>query len=98
MWQERQQLKRTDIALVRLEQLYPLPVEQIELTIAKYNCKELIWAQEEPQNMGAWTHLLNRLRHIPLRLISRRASAATASGSPKQATNKQRKIIDEVFK
>ena len=98
LWQERKQQQRKDIALIRLEQLYPLPIEQIERTIEKYNCKELIWAQEEPQNMGAWTHLLNRLRHIPFELISRRASAATASGSPKQAANKQRKIIDEVFK
>ena len=98
LWQERQTLKRMDVALIRLEQLYPLPIDQIENTISKYNCKTLIWAQEEPQNMGAWTHILNRLGHIPFELISRRASAATASGSPKQAANRQRIIIDKVFK
>ncbi len=98
LWQEKQTLHRSDVALIRLEQLYPLPIEQIESTIAKYDCKTIVWAQEEPQNMGAWTHILNRLRHIPFELVSRRASAATASGSPKQAANRQRLIIDEVFK
>jgi 2-oxoglutarate dehydrogenase E1 component len=48
--------------------------------------------------MGAWTHILNRLRHIPFELVSRRASAATASGSPKFAATRQRLIIEEVFK
>jgi len=96
--QERLAQKRNDIALVRLEQLYPLPEAKIKSILKKYNTKKIIWAQEEPRNMGAWTHILNRLRYIPFELISRRASAATASGSPKQAANRQQQIIEEVFK
>lgn len=98
LWQEREKLGRMDVALVRLEQLYPLPLEQIDTVIEKYGQAKLVWAQEEPQNMGAWTHILNRLRHIPFELVSRRASAATASGSPKQAANRQQKIIEDIFK
>ena len=48
-----------DVALVRLEQLYPLPEEQINIVLEKYKGKSLIWVQEEPKNMGAWTHILN---------------------------------------
>ena len=72
--------------------------EKIEEVLKKYNTKQLVWAQEEPRNMGAWTHILNRLRHIPFELVARRASAATASGSPKYAATRQRLIIEEVFK
>jgi len=96
--QERETLGRKDVALIRLEQLYPLPEKKIDDVLKKYNTKQLIWAQEEPRNMGAWTHILNRLRHIPFELVSRRASAATASGSPKYAATRQRLIIEEVFK
>ena len=81
-----------------MEQLYPLPEQKINDLLKKYDTKQLIWAQEEPRNMGAWTHILNRLRHIPFELVSRRASAATASGSPKFAATRQRLIIEEVFK
>ena len=98
LFQERETLGRKDVALIRLEQLYPLPEKKINDVLKKYNTKQLIWAQEEPRNMGAWTHILNRLRHIPFELVSRRASAATASGSPKYAATRQRLIIEEVFK
>jgi 2-oxoglutarate dehydrogenase E1 component len=87
-----------DVALVRLEQLYPLPEEKINAVLEKYKGKPLIWAQEEPKNMGAWTHILNRLQHLPFELIASRPSAATASGSSKQAAHRQRLIIEEVFK
>jgi len=98
LFQEREKLGRKDVALIRLEQLYPLPEKKINDVLKKYDTKQLIWAQEEPRNMGAWTHILNRLRHIPFELVSRRASAATASGSPKFAATRQRLIIEEVFK
>jgi 2-oxoglutarate dehydrogenase E1 component len=96
--QEREKTARMDVALVRLEQLYPLPEEQINTVLEKYKGKSLIWVQEEPKNMGAWTHILNRLQHLQFELIASRASAATASGSSKQAAHRQRLIIEEVFK
>ncbi len=96
--QEREKIARMDVALVRLEQLYPLPEEQINIVLEKYKGKSLIWVQEEPKNMGAWTHILNRLQHLPFELIASRPSAATASGSSKQAAHRQRLIIEEVFK
>ncbi len=96
--QKREELKDNSTALVRLEQLYPLPIEQIEELIKQYDTEKLIWAQEEPENMGAWSYLLAQLRAYPLELISRSASAATASGSSNDAAIRQAKIIDEVFK
>ena len=96
--QEREKKARMDVALIRLEQLYPLPEEQINVVLEKYKGKPLIWVQEEPKNMGAWTHILNRLQNLPFELIASRPSAATASGSSKQAAQRQRLIIDEVFK
>ena len=96
--QEREKKARMDVALIRLEQLYPLPEEQINVVLEKYKGKPLIWVQEEPKNMGAWTHILNRLQNLPFELIASRPSAATASGSSKQAAHRQRLIIDEVFK
>ena len=96
--QEREKIGRMDLALVRLEQLYPLPEEQINKVLEKYKGKPLIWVQEEPKNMGAWTHILNRLQHLPFELIASRPSAAAASGSSKQAAHRQRLIIEEVFK
>ena len=74
-----------------------MPQKKIEALIEKYEAEALIWAQEEPANMGAWTHILSRLRHLPFELISRSESAATASGSSKHSANRQQQIIDEVF-
>ena len=81
-----------DIAIVRLEQLYPLPTNKIEKIIKKYQPKQLIWVQEEPENMGAWTHILRKLRHLPFEVIARSASAATASGSSKRSAKRQNTI------
>ncbi|MBC8464398.1 MAG: 2-oxoglutarate dehydrogenase E1 component, partial [Bacteroidetes bacterium] len=87
-----------DTAIVRLEQLYPLPTNKIEAIIEKYQPKQLIWAQEEPENMGAWTHILRKLRHLPFEVVARSASAATASGSSKRSAKRQNAIIEQVFK
>jgi len=96
---KKEELKANNIAIVRLEQLYPLPIKQIDKIIAKYKkAKRLIWVQEEPENMGAWTFLLRKLRHINLEVISRPESASPASGSPARAEKRQNKIITEVFK
>ena len=98
LYEKKQEIKNKDVAIVRLEQLYPLPIKEIDKIIKKYKAEKLIWVQEEPENMGAWTYLLRNLRDYPFELISRSTSAATASGSIKDFMARQQKIIEEVFK
>ena len=94
----RMQEKTKRVALVRIEQLFPLDIEYINKLVDQYNAKEIIWVQEEPENMGAWTFILSQLRHLEIDVISRVCSAATASGSSKRSAEKQKEIIDKVFK
>ncbi len=96
--QEQEENNRKDVAIVRMEQLYPLPEKQINAIIEKYNPEQLIWAQEEPENMGAWSHILRNLRHLPFEVVARSESAATASGSSKRSAKRQKTIIEQVFK
>lgn len=87
-----------DIALVRVEQLYPFPIKQFEAIQKKYkNAEKILWVQEEPENMGAWTFVLNLLRRFDIELISRLASASPASGSIKAFNIRQKRIIDKVL-
>jgi 2-oxoglutarate dehydrogenase E1 component len=87
-----------NIALVRIEQLYPLPKKQLEKIISKYkNAKKHIWAQEEPKNMGAWSSMQRHFTSVDLELISLRASGAPATGSSKAHAVRQAAIIDKVF-
>ena len=96
--QERKENNINDVAIVRIEQLYPLPTKQINIAIEKYNPEQLIWAQEEPENMGAWSHILRNLRYLPFEVVARSESAATASGSSKRSAKRQKTIIEQVFK
>ena len=90
-----------DVALVRLEQLYPFPGKKIAAVIGRYkNAKEAIWAQEEPKNMGAWTFTRPYLEDLlpesmALRYIGRRDSGTTAEGATKAHTTEQARIINE---
>ena len=71
-----------NMAFVRLEQLYPFPEKQLDKVLAKYTkCKQLIWAQEEPENMGAWTYIAMKLKAKNIIGVTRPASAAAAEGS-----------------
>ena len=87
-----------DVALVRVEQLFPLDKQGIKEVIEKYKAKEVVWVQEEPENMGAWTFILTELRSFGIDVIAREASAATASGSSKTSTAEQNELINKVFK
>lgn len=91
--------KRDDIAIIRLEQLYPLPEKQIrELMEKKYTgAMEICWVQEEPVNMGAWRHVSFSLPDIPFRLISRRRAATPATGFKKRHDEEQEIIISVAF-
>jgi len=96
---KREELDREDVALVRVEQLFQLPVEEIEKTLGKYHkAKDIVWAQEEPRNMGAYSHLL--LHYEPSRawrVCSRKAYAAPASGSSARSMQRHNAVINSVF-
>ncbi len=90
--------KRTDIAIVRLEQIYPTPVKQLVELRAKYKGAEWIWVQEEPRNMGALAHLVMNLQEITFsKHISRPAMAASATGFAKMHAKEQQVILDAAF-
>ncbi len=95
---ERQKTEqRTDIAIVRLEQLYPLPTQQITALYQKYGKAIWFWVQEEPLNMGAASFLQMNLKSIKYGVISRQASAATATGYAKVHAKEQNEIITTAF-
>ncbi len=88
---------RTDVALVRVEQLYPLPVKQLEALQAKYNKATWFWVQEEPLNMGAASFLQMNLKSINYGVISRQPSASTATGYAKIHKQEQEEIVQTAF-
>ncbi len=96
---ERQQAEeRTDIAIVRVEQLYPFPQNQIDLIRKKYASAQYVWVQEEPYNMGAIAFLKLRLDpKFNIGYLARQASAATATGYAKQHAAEQKAIVDQAF-
>ena len=92
--------KRKDVAVVRLEQLYPIPYDQIEAIQSKYKkATEFIWVQEEPENMGAWPYISRKFRNssINFELISRQESSSTATGYAKQHIAQQLNIVVSAF-
>jgi 2-oxoglutarate dehydrogenase E1 component len=86
-----------NMAFVRVEQLYPLPEKQIHSMIAKYQPQHILWAQEEPANMGAWTYMAMNLRSLNLIGIHRSASAAAAEGSKKLHEKRLEKLYTDLF-
>ncbi|TDE31308.1 2-oxoglutarate dehydrogenase E1 component [Flavobacterium ranwuense] len=95
---EREINGRSDVAVVRIEQLFPLPVEQLKTIIAKYpNADDYVWAQEEPKNMGAYSYMLMNFDLVKWRLASLRAYAAPASGSYTRAKRRHADAIKMVF-
>lgn len=97
--ERREKDGRDDVALVRLEQLFPLPTHQIEEIISKYKgAEDIVWAQEEPRNMGAYGHLLLHLDQVKSwRVCSRKMYASPASGSPVRFKRRHEKVISSVF-
>ena len=97
--EEREKLERNDVALVRIEQLFPLPADAMRDIIEKYdNAEDIVWAQEEPRNMGAYGHMLmhfEEARHW--RAASRRPYGAPAAGSSVRSKIRHQEIIDYVF-
>ncbi len=88
---------RKDVAIIRLEQIYPLPVKQLESLYKKYNKSVWFWVQEEPLNMGAASFLQTNLKQLNYGVISRNASASTATGYSKVHKQEQDEIIETAF-
>ncbi len=93
----RQQQGITDTAVVRVEQIYPLPVEQLQKLYAQYGNAQWRWVQEEPLNMGAASFMKMNLEAFPFTIIARKASAATATGFSKVHAAEQQEIIKASF-
>jgi 2-oxoglutarate dehydrogenase E1 component len=100
---EREDLKRHDVAILRLEQLYPLPFEQLKTALAPYkDGTPVYWVQEEPENMGAWRFLLARFGgelfdRLPFSGIYRRGSPSPATGSASAHRMEQKELLMQAF-
>ena len=96
--EERQKRKAWDTALVRIEQLYPLPEKQLQAVVERYpNAYKYIWSQEEPANMGAWSYLKRKFNIVDLMLVARPESGSPATGSPSLHRQRQDKILEKTF-
>jgi 2-oxoglutarate dehydrogenase E1 component len=99
----RDELKRDDVALVRIEQLYPLPAEELRAALAAYaDGTRILWVQEEPENMGAWQFLRVQwgqtlFARLPFAGIFRPASASPATGSGSSHKLEQERLLNEAF-
>ena len=93
--------KREDrrAAIIRLEQLYPFPEDEIRSELAKYPNADVVWVQDEPENQGAWWYLhLAMPEDLPnVRVVSRPASASTAAGTAKAHQAQQKELIEKAF-
>jgi len=106
---ERNARKRKDVAIVRVEQLYPWPASQIKTVLGRYkNSKQVIWVQEEPRNMGAWSYVFNmwsggydtfatQVGAKPISYAGRDMGAAPAVGSPKIHEKEQKALLEKAF-
>lgn len=100
--EERAKRQADDIAIVRLEQLYPLRMDKIRDVLARYTQADWTWVQDEPQNMGAWNFLLAKFWEVTgetnmLSLVSRKNSASPATGFKKQHSKEQADIFERAF-
>ncbi|MEP3207877.1 MAG: 2-oxoglutarate dehydrogenase E1 component [Maribacter sp.] len=95
----KEEQKRDDVALVRLEQLFPVPADKMQAIIKKYkHADDVVWAQEEPRNMGPWSHLLMHFADASkFRIASRRFYASPAAGSSVRSKKRHQQVIDFVF-
>lgn len=93
---KRNEKKIKDVAIIRMEQLYPSPEKQLSAELKKYTkSTELIWVQEEPENMGPWTFIDRILNEFSFDVICRRASGSPATGSHQAHNVRQEAILEE---
>ncbi len=99
----REERKLTDLAIIRLEQLYPFDAERMKSLVEKYtNVKKYYWVQEEPNNMGAWKFIRYRLRDVigngeePV-YVGRESSASPAAGSYALSKKQYAEMMKAIF-
>ncbi len=96
--EEQQKEKRKDVAIVRIEQLFPWPQSQIFTILKRYKGAEIVWVQEEPENMGPWTYILRKYKDRVHHGIYRKASASPATGFSKVHQQVQHELVKKAFK
>ena len=94
----REKNKIKDVALVRMEQLFPFPEKKLAAIFKKYKGAEILWSQEEPLNMGYWSFIQRMLPDVKIKVIARKASASPATGYNKVHKIEQEKILSESLK
>jgi len=100
LFEEQKTSKRTDVAIVRIEQLYPYPEKQMAAVFAKYKNAEYVWVQEEPYNMGAWGYILRRMylmSNTQIEVIARDEASSPAVGYLKAHNEKQAELVKRSF-
>ncbi|MDX1477400.1 MAG: 2-oxoglutarate dehydrogenase E1 component [Saprospiraceae bacterium] len=86
-----------DVAIVRIEQLYPIPKRVLQTLEDRYGQARVVWVQEEPENMGAWTYIRGLLPFQDLQVVARKASASPATGFKKVHDKQQADLIERAF-
>lgn len=98
MMEEREKRGVTDMALIRLEQLYPFPQKALDNALKGFGKNaQLLWAQEEPENMGAWSYIMRMMRKSNIDVIAYPAQASPAAGSSKMHEARMRQVMDQLF-
>jgi len=96
--QEKQDKKRDDVAIIRIEQLYPFPKLHINKLLKRYKNAKICWVQEESENMGAWQFILSNYPNETFNLVSRPVSASPATGFKKVHDKQQAEVVKKAFK
>lgn len=95
---EKIEKKRGDVAIIRIEELYPIPIERVTNLSRRYKkARELYWVQEEPANMGAWPFVNRKFSRFDLRVVARRESCSPATGYLSLHEFEQRDLIERAF-
>lgn len=99
LYQRREELgKEKEISLVRIEQLYPFPANEVNKIINDHaKANDILWVQEEPENMGAWHFIMSNMRRSPIEVIARKHSASPATGFKSVHLEQQEAILDEAI-
>ena len=98
MMEEREKRGVTDMALIRLEQLYPFPQKVLDNALKGFGKNtQLLWAQEEPENMGAWSYIMRMMRKSNIDVVAYPAQASPAAGSSKMHEARMRLVMDQLF-